>query len=307
MPRFDLDYVKISDYSNSRVNNLFKSSINGIYEFENKTLWTPYILGGVGYEIVSREVKDIFESHPFVQGGLGVNYKFKQGFKAEVEGKMLQIIGGNNENNELILNFGMRFPFLKKRENIVKPKKKKKVKRVVVVRRVVTPPPTPKPIIKIIKDNKYKCPKKISAPDQDRDGVADRFDQCPNTPCNFSVDNYGCPIRATLEIHFDVNSAHIKEYSIPKIERFAQFLLRNRGSRVIIVGHTDSDGSSDKNLVLSRRRAIAVADKLVELGVSPARITAIGKGESMPIASNSTEEGKRRNRRIEAVLVYPKH
>jgi len=311
MPRFDLDYVKISDFLDSKVTSLFKGSINGLYEFGNRTDFNPYILGGFGYEKVLDDIDNSFESHPFVQGGMGLRYKLKGGYKAQVEGKMLQIIGGNNENNEVIVNFGMSFPI----RYIVLPKRKKRavhkkiIRRPVVIhRRVVTPhrpQPTPKHIIQKSFDN-HECPIKILVSDRDRDGVADRFDQCPNTPCDFLIDSYGCPVKMTLRINFAVNSAIVDNYAVPKIDNFAKFLLRNRGSRVIIQGHTDSSGDSIHNIVLSEQRARAVANRLLELGVSPSRITVVGKGESMPIASNSTREGKRLNRRIEAILIYPK-
>jgi len=303
MPRFDLDYVKISDFSDKRVDSLIKSSINGVYEIENNTIVVPYIMGGVGYEHVSDEVKNVFESHLFLQGGLGVNYTFDEGYKAQLEGKILQIIGGHNEDNEVIFNFGMSFPLIY-RPKIKKIKRRSPPKRRIV--RVLPSPPRPQAPKRVVVPVENRCPIKISAPDRDRDGVADRFDKCPNTPCGYIVDNFGCPIRVTLRINFPFNSYDIPNYSIPKIRRFAQFLLRNRDSKVLIEGHTDSVGSQKKNLLLSQKRAEAVADMLVALGVNPNRITTIGRGESMPIASNSTEEGRRKNRRIEAILTYPK-
>jgi len=307
MPRFDLDYVKISDFSDNKVDSLFKGSINGVYEFGIRGDLKPYILGGIGYEKVVGEIDNSFESHPFVQGAMGLRYKLPKGYKAQVEGKMLQILGGNSENNEVILNFGMSFPIkyivLHKRRK--RPIHKKIIRRPIVMhRRVITPPP--QHIIQKSFDNQ-ECPIKISLPDRDRDGVEDRFDQCPATPCDFAVDSYGCPVKMTLRINFAVNSAVVDNYSMPKIDNFARFLLRNRGSRVIIQGHTDSSGDSVHNIVLSEQRARAVANRLLELGVRPSRITAIGKGESMPIASNSTKEGKRLNRRIETILIYPKN
>jgi len=308
MPRFDLDYVKISDFSDNKVNSLFKGSINGLYEFGIRGDLKPYIMGGVGYEKVVGEIDNSFESHPFVQGAIGLRYKLQKGYKAQVEGKMLQILGGNSENNEVILNFGMSFPIkyivLHKRRK--RPIHKKIIRRLIVIhRRVITPPP-PQHIIQKSFDNQ-ECPIKISLLDRDRDGVEDRFDQCPATPCDFAVDSYGCPVKMTLRINFTVNSAVVDNYSMPKIDNFARFLLRNRGSRVIIQGHTDSRGSNIHNLILSEKRAKAIASRLWELRVSPARITVIGKGEDMPIATNSTAEGRRLNRRIEAILVYPKN
>ncbi len=65
-----------------------------------------------------------------------------------------------------------------------------------------------------------------------------------------------------------------------------------------VEGHTDADGSADANLTLSIRRAEAVVDALIDLGVDPARLYAIGYGSSLPIAPNTTAEGKRQNRRI---------
>ena len=301
MPRFDFDYVKISDFADDRVDSLFKISINGVYELENHTLWTPYLMGGIGYEHVSDEIKNVFESHPFIQGGLGLNYLFKEGYKAQIEGKILQIIGGENEDNEIILTFGMSFPLVTRVE-------KKKVLKCPQRQRVVVvspPPPPPPKKAEPIKRVENKCPIKIAQPDKDRDGVADNMDRCPNTPCGYIVDKFGCPIKVTLRINFAINSYDIPNYFIPKIREFATYLLRNRDSKVLIEGHTDSVGSERKNLILSQKRAEAVADMLVALGVNPNRITTIGRGESMPIASNATEEGKRKNRRIEAILTYP--
>lgn len=304
-PRFDIDFVKISDYNG--VSSLWKTSLNGVYEYENPTEFTPYGLVGLGYEKVSSEVIGVFESHPFIQGGVGVGYGMKNGYKAKVESKILQIIGGNSEDNEVILNIGMSFPIESKKI------KKHKKRRVVVVRRPPLPTSTPTPKRVIIPErkvplyinNQTSCPKKISKPDRDRDGVEDRADQCPNTPCDFSVDRFGCPVKATLRINFSTASATIRPNSMRNVQNFANFLLRNRGSTVKIIGHTDSVGKSSYNLTLSKRRANSVARRLKVLGVSSTRISFYGMGESQPIANNLTISGKAQNRRIEALLHYP--
>ncbi|MCH9739638.1 MAG: OmpA family protein [Epsilonproteobacteria bacterium] len=206
---------------------------------------------------------------------------------------MLQILGGNeDEEHEAILTVGMSFPLKSKPQRVV-------LQRVQPLKPVIVKQRVPVYI------DRNKCPKKISAPDRDRDGVEDYRDQCPNTPCDFSVDSYGCPIKTTLRINFATGSSRIEYYSMRRVENFANFLIRNRGSVVKIVGHTDSVGSAVSNLALSQRRASAVANKLIELGVSPARISSEGRGENHPIASNQTVEGKRQNRRIEAILSYP--
>ena len=140
----------------------------------------------------------------------------------------------------------------------------------------------------------------------DRDGITDKIDQCPATPCNFTVDKYGCPVKTTLKVNFATNSAEIRGSSQFQVSKFAQYLLQNRGSMVKIFGYTDSRGSNKKNLQLSKRRANAIVYALQAQGVSPARLQAFGRGESMPIASNKTADGRAMNRRIEAELFYPR-
>jgi len=300
MPRFDLEYIHIA---NHQVDALVKGSINGVYEFENNTVLTPYVIAGVGYEDVKGGIKDIFESHPFIHGGGGLVYETPNEYqiKAKVEGKMLQILGGKNEENEASVIAGITVP-VAAFQSKSKPKPK-----VVAVQPVTRVTPVPKVVVpKVVPVKQNECSIKISAPDMDRDGVENRFDQCPNTPCDFTVDSYGCPIKTTLKINFATNSAEIDVQSMPKVYNFAQILLRNRGSQIQILGYTDSRGSADKNLLLSKRRAESVVRALIGMGVSPSRIHAEGRGESMPIASNNTVDGRAQNRRIEAVLTYPK-
>jgi len=298
-PRVDLEYVKVKDdYATS----LFKGSINGVYEYENKTYTIPYVLAGAGYEYVSGSTNKVFESHPFVQAGAGVRFDLEKGYKARLEGKFLKIIGSDGEGNEAILTAGISMPLAFQTAKRSKPiVRKPQIRQPILQPRIVFKPQT-----KIVYIDKNECSVKISAPDLDRDGVTDTIDQCPATPCNFTVDSYGCPVRTTLKINFETNSATISSSSIFKINRFANFLMKNKGSHVNIVGHTDSVGSKSNNMSLSYRRANSIVNALVERGVSSARLRAEGKGESIPIASNKTASGKAMNRRIEAELSYPK-
>ena len=301
MPRVDIEYVSLNK---EKADALIKASLNGVYEYENSTNVSPYVLAGVGYEQVQGEAKDILESHAFVQGGVGLRIDIDKGYKARIEGRFLQVLGGADEENEAILTAGLSIPLSYKKEPVAVHRIRPKPIRPKVVQ--IVKPIVIKQAPKVIYSNNNECSIKIGLPDLDRDGVENRLDQCPATPCNFSVDNYGCPIKATLKIHFASNSANIRDYSMVKITDFANFLLKNKGSMVKIVGHTDSVGSKSLNRTLSYRRARAVVEVLMHKGVSIARLRSEGKGESEPIASNKTKDGKARNRRIEAILSYPR-
>ncbi len=329
-PRFDFEYVKISSSEKEIPTSLLKTSANGVLEFTpfGQTFF-PYMLGGFGYESVTNE-REGFKSHPFMQGGGGMGINLTKNLTMKAEIKALKILGGDRENNEFIASLGASVPFGGKIQAEVKEKLVDSDHDGVIDkidRCPNTPPGTkvdatgcapkpPQPVVQppqppiveqpapVSFDNK-ECPVKIDLPDEDRDGVEDSVDQCPGTPCDFSVDSKGCPIKAILRIHFATDSAHITDYSMRKVRKFAKFLLDHKGSMVHIVGHTDDRASDEYNMVLSKKRAEAVKRALIDLGVSPSRLTTEGRGERDPIASNATPQGRALNRRIEVTLTYP--
>ena len=151
-----------------------------------------------------------------------------------------------------------------------------------------------------VKVNSRGCPL-----DTDRDGVYDYQDKCPNTARNLKVDSVGCPIQLTdvaeitLAVKFDTNKAIVKPEYFGEIKRVATFMNQYENTKVVVVGHTDARGSASYNQALSERRAAAVAAVLVrEHGVSSSRVSSRGAGESAPIASNDTKEGRAQNRRV---------
>jgi outer membrane protein OmpA-like peptidoglycan-associated protein len=103
----------------------------------------------------------------------------------------------------------------------------------------------------------------------------------------------------THGILFDVNKASIKPESMGVINQIFQLLKDNPDLKFEIGGYTDGDGDETANLKLSEQRAIAVKDQLVAMGIAGTRLTTKGYGESKPIDSNSTLEGKANNRRVE--------
>jgi OOP family OmpA-OmpF porin len=98
---------------------------------------------------------------------------------------------------------------------------------------------------------------------------------------------------------FDFDKYNIKPEAIPALNETFKVFLMNPALRVLVNGHTDSIGSEAYNQRLSEKRAKAVLDYLVGRGIDPSRLKAVGHGESRPIASNETEEGRARNRRVE--------
>jgi len=151
--------------------------------------------------------------------------------------------------------------------------------------------------------------------DSDNDGVCDGLDKCPGTPAGVKVDKDGCPLpeivekgRTTLEVLFDFDKSTIKGNYSKDIDALADVMKKYEDLSVTIEGHTDNLNRSKNpnyNKKLSQRRADAVKKYLVEKsGIDAKRLTAIGFGAEKPIASNETEEGRQKNRRVEAAADY---
>ncbi len=148
-------------------------------------------------------------------------------------------------------------------------------------------------------------------PDTDRDGdtVVDRKDNCPDQPG--SVDNHGCKKKQLVviskgkidllqKVFFRTNRAIIRPRSYKLLNNVAQVLKAHTEiAKVRVEGHTDDRGRDAYNLGLSRRRAKAVVKYLVRKGVAANRLEAVGFGETKPIKSNDTKEGRAANRRVD--------
>lgn len=149
------------------------------------------------------------------------------------------------------------------------------------------------------------CP----ARDSDGDGVVDSADRCPDTPQGMLVGPNGCLIlfvegkkNVVLQgVTFVVNKAELTIDAKKILDMVAQSLNANPEVTFEVQGHASSDGSDALNMRLSQRRAESVRTYLSTKGVDAKRMTAKGYGETQPIADNSTEEGRKQNRRVELV------
>jgi len=107
---------------------------------------------------------------------------------------------------------------------------------------------------------------------------------------------------ALYGIYFDTDKDSLRADSQATLQEIAKLLAGNRSLKVSVVGHTDNQGKPDYNLDLSRRRAAAVVRELtLKYGVTADRLSSFGCGSYAPVASNDTEDGKAKNRRVELV------
>ncbi len=111
-------------------------------------------------------------------------------------------------------------------------------------------------------------------------------------------------IDVSSEVSFDFDSATLKPAFLPTLDKVADILARYPKTTVTIVGHTDNIGSEAYNQQLSERRARSVMNYLIDRGIAPQRLSAVGRGETQPRATNATEAGRQLNRRVE-ILIRP--
>lgn len=145
--------------------------------------------------------------------------------------------------------------------------------------------------------------------DSDGDGVEDRKDKCPDTPPGAKVDTDGCPImltesvNITLDIEFTFNSTEVPGRYLTDIGKIATVMVEYPDSQLMLEGHTDSVGRAVYNQALSQARAGAVKRVLIDrFQIDATRIDTLGLGESRPVADNDSEDGRARNRRVEAII-----
>lgn len=135
--------------------------------------------------------------------------------------------------------------------------------------------------------------------DKDKDGVENRYDECPNTLPGKVVDEKGCMIIIRLNIQFAFDKSDIREDFKDEIAQAVKFLQENENFTTTVEGHTDSVGTHEYNYDLSFRRANKTKIAILEEGIDERRILAEGYGETVPVAKNDSEEGRAKNRRVD--------
>ena len=143
-------------------------------------------------------------------------------------------------------------------------------------------------------------------PDADGDSVADKDDKCPAVAGPAS--NNGCPeyplsMLADYNINFDLEKYNIDSQDVQRLSTVIKVLLANSDANISIQGHADNTGEESFNNPLSNNRASSIKEYLVNVGIDADRLSTKAFGESMPKASNSSEEGRAINRRVEFIVV----
>lgn len=142
--------------------------------------------------------------------------------------------------------------------------------------------------------------------DGDGDGVPDHRDDCPNTAPGVRVDDRGCALPLILDsatLNFAFDSAILPDNAADSLKAFVEYIKRYPGATFEVAGHADSTGPEGYNQGLSERRAAAVAGYLESRGIPPGQLRIVGYGEMEPIASNETDAGRARNRRVEVRVI----
>ncbi len=156
--------------------------------------------------------------------------------------------------------------------------------------------------------NNSGCPEE----DTDGDGIIDKEDDCPSTAG--VPENNGCPVIEKEEqeiidmafdnLEFKTGSLVITDQSYTSLDKLAGLMKDKPTWRLLLEGHTDSQGSRAGNIRLSKKRAQAVADYLESKGLEKLRFSVVGHGPDRPIADNSTKAGRQKNRRVEMTIIF---
>lgn len=246
---------------------------NLVKEYSLTDDFSLYTLVGAGVEIFDNEANNN-EDGIFGNYGAGLKYKLADQFALKFD--VRHLIEADHGDNNLLYTLGFAVPF-------------GEVAKAAPVVEKPAPVETPAPVA---------APK-----DTDGDGVIDNLDECPDTMKGAKVDTVGCMTLINLNINFDTDKSVIKDSYNSRIAEFAKMMKANPKLKASIEAHTDSVGSNAYNQKLSERRAASTVKALTDLGVDSTKIKAVGFGETRPVASNETVEGRAENRRVEAVMV----
>ena len=280
--------------------------LEALYHFLPETDVALFVAAGVGGRHLNYDYGSTRDD-VVLDYGLGFKWFFAEDWALRGDARHIFVTDENDHNFEYTLGVSYFFGGEKPKAELPAPPP--------------PPKPAPKPAPEIldsdgdgVPDHLDQCPDtprgvqvdEVGCPiDSDGDGVPDYLDKCPDTPRELKVDKDGCPIKVTVNLNvlFDFDKADVKPRYHDEIKRLADYMIKYPWERGVLEGHTCSIGTEEYNQRLSQRRVDSIKAYLVEkFGVEADRLQAVGYGESRPIASNATEEGRQLNRRVQAVM-----
>lgn len=277
--QIELMYIRsdILDYKKSnKSTHVNRILLNLVKRFDFTDSFAAYGFIGAGYQDVTREMKKHKDS-ALLNYGIGLRYDLPY-YGMAIKGDIRHIYATREKQNDFMYTLGLGMPLGKKETQI---------QAVVPVDN--TPLPEPMPIETVEQD---------WSNDDDRDGVPNHLDKCPNTSPGVKVNSDGCVETIDLKINFDYNKDNVKSEYDYIVSEFADIMKQNRAFVARIEAHTDGIGGDNYNLKLSEKRAASVVNALIKKGVDYEALESKGYGKSQPIASNDTEEGRAQNRRV---------
>jgi len=275
--------------------DLWNYRIDALYHFMPDSALVPYVALGIGgYDLDS-------DREFMANYGLGLLYSLTDSVALRADVRHLAVFNESNLENNLLYTAGLKFQF-GGREEAPAP----------VAAAAVSPPTPLDSDGDGVTDDRDQCPDtprgvnvddKGCPLDSDRDGVTDDRDQCPDTLKGVVVDDKGCELKLTLHINFGFDKTAIRPEFKSELEKAAAFVRKHSDiPYILLAGHTDSIGTEEYNRRLSMERAQAVRQALIEdYGIDGSKLITRGYGESRPVASNETEEGRYQNRRVELI------
>ncbi|WP_157622739.1 OmpA family protein [Solimonas soli] len=329
----DRDIDGKSDYQTGLMFDLvYDFGEQGLGNFGGGYRFKPFLLGGVG--VVQNDV--LGDSHEHVAFDLGGGVLLPlgslgwNGLAARVEARALGQFDSRSTNEDFLLDYrisaGLQLPLF-----FLYPEHKHEVSKPADCELAVVDPVTGRSDCAVDSDrdgvnddsdlcpgtptgvavDAHGCPLDGAAGeptpgDEDGDGVADAADHCPATRRGLAVDATGCMVGQSLSlsgVQFDNNTAVLTADARRQLDEVAATLKNQNDVNVQIIGNTDNVGSSAYNLMLSQERAESVRQYLIARGVDGGRLVATGHGAFYPVAPNTTEAGRARNRRVEFKLI----
>ncbi|MBK5276291.1 MAG: OmpA family protein [Desulfuromonadales bacterium] len=304
------DYFSTTTKSGSKKVDGALFRVDAIYSVTPRNKLVPFLAVGIGDILVNKD--STLDNSPLLNYGIGLKYYLQDYLAVRADVRHLFVYNSVSTRNNFELSMGLTYVFGKERKKtpaqppVVPPKPVP-----VVVEPVLTPAPVPTPAPApvptpapepVIETAPLPIPA-VESPPAPVAPVEPTPVSAPVQAQKKAVVTLDRNLMRNESIEFEFAKTVMDSSYDDSLKATAALINSSPNATIRIEGHTDSIGSSAANLSLSVKRAISFKNGLVKLGVDPGKVTIKGYGFAKPIANNSTEEGRKKNRRAVAVIV----